>query len=352
MDKLTFTVEGYIRDTKDMLTEGVALPSVYGADEPDMNAADLRTTGYEVAISWRDQVPLFGKAFGYNVGFTLSDYKTIITKYDNEKRTFAKDYYVGMELGEIWGFRVDGLFGSDAEAKAYTDYANGGVDCSYINKRLTGGFLGGDLKYLDLDGDRILGLGENTVDKPGDREILGNSLATLQYGITAGFDFMGFDVSVFFQGTGDHYWYPGDESMIFWGPYSRPYCTYLQPNFMDRVWSEDNKDAYFPRPRAYSAGTSGGELNLVNDRYLQNIRYLRLKNVSVGYTIPKKITQVIGVDKLRVYFSGENLHYWSPLKKNSIYIDPEAARVSRSGRYDNMFYPWQKTFMFGIDITF
>ena len=350
-DRLTFTAEAYIRDTKDMLTDGVALPSVYGASEPDMNAADLRTKGYELAIGWRDQISLFGKPFGYNVGATLSDFKTVITKYDNKEYTFAKDYYEGMVLGEIWGFEIDGLFQSDAEAQAYAKE----VDLGFINKRLYGGWLAGDPKYVDLDKNGIISVGSNTVKNPGDRRILGNSIASLQYGITAGFDYLGIDFSIFLQGTGNHYWYPNDESMAFWGPYSRPYCTYLPYDFLDNVWSEQNPDAYFPRPRAYAAFTSGAPLANVNSRYLQNLRYLRLKNLSVGYTVPK--TEKIGIEKLRVYFSGENLAYWSPFKKNSRYIDPEAAfdRLDSSGsatRYNNAFYPWQKTFMFGIDITF
>jgi TonB-linked SusC/RagA family outer membrane protein len=349
-DRLTFTAEAYIRDTKDMLTDGVALPSVYGASEPDMNAADLRTKGYELAIGWRDQISLFGKPFGYNVGATLSDFKTVITKYDNKEYTFAKDYYEGMVLGEIWGFEIDGLFQSDAEAQAYAKE----VDLGYINKRLYGGWLAGDPKYVDLDKNGIISVGSNTVKNPGDRRILGNSIASLQYGITAGFDYLGIDFSIFLQGTGNHYWYPNDESMAFWGPYSRPYCTYLPYDFLDNVWSEENPDAYFPRPRAYAAFTSGAPLANVNNRYLQNLRYLRLKNLSVGYTVPK--TEKIGIEKLRIYFSGENLAYWSPFKKHSRYIDPEAAFDRTSGgsttRYNNAFYPWQKTFMFGIDITF
>ena len=350
-DRLTFTAEAYIRDTKDMLTDGVALPSVYGASEPDMNAADLRTKGYELSIGWRDQVSLFGKPFGYNVGATLSDYRTVITKYDNKEYTFAKDYYEGMVLGEIWGFEIDGLFATDAEAQAYAQE----VDLSYINKRLYGGWLAGDPRYVDINGDGIISVGANSVKNPGDRKILGNSIASLQYGLTAGFDYMGIDFSIFFQGTGNHYWYPNDESMAFWGPYSRPYCTYLPYDFLDNVWSEENPDAYFPRPRAYSAFTSGAPLANVNSRYLQNLRYLRLKNLSVGYTVP--MTKKIGIQKLRVYFSGENLAYWSPFKKHSRYIDPEAAFDRRDSngattRYNNAFYPWQKTFMFGIDITF
>ena len=364
-DRLSFTAEGYIRDTKGMLQQGVDLPAVYGANSPLMNSADLRTSGYELSISWRDQFDLGGRPFGYSLVANLSDYKTIITKYDNEDHIFAKDYYEGMELGEIWGFVTDGLFATDAEAQAYAEQ----VDLSYITKRLTGGWLAGDLKYVDLptidtDGDGVpdtgdgkISIGENSAKNPGDRKILGNSNATLQYGFTVGFDYFGFDVSAFFQGTGNHYWYPNAESMAFWGPYSRPYVTFLADDFLDNVWAEDNPNAYFPRPRAYSAFTDGAYLANVNDRYLQNIRYLRFKNLTVGYTVPQKATRKIGVEKIRVYFSGENLHYWSPFKKNSKYIDPEAAfdRLDSSGdptRYNNAFYPWQKTMMFGVDITF
>lgn len=364
-DRLSFTAEGFIRDTKGMLQEGVALPGVYGADSPLMNSADLRTSGYELSVSWRDQFELGGRPFGYSVVANLSDYKTVITKYDNPDYTFAKDYYVGMELGEIWGFEVDGLFQTDEEAKAYAEM----VDLSYINKRLTGGWQAGDLKYVDqltedTDGDGIpdagdgkISLGEDTVENPGDRKILGNSLASLQYGVTVAFDYFGFDVSAFFQGTGNHYWYPNAESMAFWGPYSRPYCSFLADDFMDNVWAEDNKDAYFPRPRAYSAYTTGAQLTNVNSRYLQNLRYLRFKNLTVGYTVPQNATRKIGIEKIRVYFSGENLCYWSPFKKHSKYIDPEAAfdRTDSDGdltRYNNAFYPWQKTMMFGVDITF
>lgn len=347
-DRLTFTVEGYMRNTVGMLTAGVALPGIYGASSPKMNAADLRTTGYELSLGWRDQVGLFGKPFGYHMRVTVSDYKTIITKYDNPEKSFAKDYYVGQELGEIWGFRVDGLFQSDQEAQ---DYLNE-VDLSYINSgAYDQKWAAGDVKYLDLDGDGKIGIGANTVNEPGDREILGNALASLQYGFTAGFDFYGFDFSIFLQGTGNHYWYPHNESMVFWGPFSRPYTTYLPKNMLENSWSPDNPDAYFPRPIAYSAYSSRAQLNLTNDRYLQNKRYLRLKNLTFGYTVPKKASKVIGIEQIRVYFSGENLAYSSPLKKVTKYMDPEAA-IDRSGRYNNAFYPWQKSFMFGVDISF
>ena len=344
-NRLNITVDGYVRNTLNMLTDGVELPAVYGASVPDMNTADLQTKGYEVTMSWRDQFELAGRPLEYSLGFNVSNYKSYITKYDNKDKTFAKDYYEGMRIGEIRGFVTDGLFATDEEAQAYAKE----VDLSYMVDGLTGGWKAGDVKFVDLDGDGMVDIGSNNVADPGDRKVLGNSLPSLSYGINASVRWCGFDVSVFFQGTGNHYRYPHGHMMSFWGPFSYPYQTFLQKDFMDKVWAEDNTDAYFPRPMAYSS--TSGPLSKVNDRYLQNIRYMRLKNLTVGYTIPVNLTKKIGIGQARFYFSGENLCYWSPLKKNSKYVDPEAA-INRSGVNNNAYYPWAKTFMFGIDITF
>ena len=367
-NRLTFTAEAYIRDTKDMLVQGNALPSVYGADAPKENSADLRTRGYELSLGWRDSFNLAGKEFSYNVSGSLSDYDSHITRYANNPDKRLTDYYEGMEIGEIWGFEVDGLFQTDEEAK---DYQANVLDAlTYIGgNRMQGGFLAGDLRYVDLDnaqegpnGINVLSLGDNTVDNPGDRKYLGNEMPTLMYGLNLGFNWMGIDASVFFQGVGNHYLYPPGMNIAFWGSYSYAYYTAFMPrDFIKSVWTEDNKDAYFPRARVYSS--TGGELAPVNSRYLQNVRYLRFKNLTVGYTLPQRWTKAINVDKIRFYFSGENLAYWSPIKKYTKYLDPESAyrRVtskSSTGMYtnsdnqDSVAYPWQKTLMFGIDITF
>lgn len=345
-NRLSATIDLYIRDTKDMLTEGIHLPSVYGATSPQMNTANLRTKGYEIALNWNDDIKLFGHNFSYGIGFNISDYKSTITKYDNRERTFAKDYYEGMELGEIWGFRIGGIFQTDEEAQKYAS----DVDLSYVAKRIGSGWAAGDVKYLDLDGDGVIGIGKNTVDNPGDRVKLGNSLPHLQYGFRANINYFGFDVSAFFQGTGNHYWYPDGHYMDFWGCYSYPYVTFIPSDFKDKIWSEDNPDAYFPRAMAY--GSTSGTLQFVNDRYLQNLRYLRFKNLTVGYTIPQKWTRKALMEKVRVYFTAENLCYWSPLKKNTKYIDPEGAINRKSSDSNEKFYPWSKSFMFGLDVTF
>ncbi len=366
--RLEFTAEGYIRDTKNMLVQGNALPSVYGADSPKENSADLRTRGYELSLGWRDSFKLAGKPFNYSVRASLSDYDSHITRYANNPTKNLADYYVGQRIGDIWGFVVDGLFATDEEAKYYQENVCDAL--TYIGtSRMQGGFLAGDLRYVDLDNDgsgangiNKITLGDNTADKPGDRKILGNSLPSMQYGFTLAFDWMGFDVNAFFQGTGTHYWYPSGMNVAFWGSYAYSYYTAFMPrDFLKTVWSEENPNTYFPRARCYSS--TGGELAPVNSRYIQNVRYLRFKNLTVGYTIPQHLTKKICLEKVRFYFSGENLAYWSPIKKYTKYLDPESSyrrdtSTSSNGIYKNsdasdaVAYPWQKTLMFGIDITF
>ncbi len=345
-NRLNAIVDLYIRDTKDMITTGKTLPAVYGASFPKMNAADLRTKGYEFSLEWRDSFSLFDNEFTYNIGGNISEYRSTITKFDNPAFNLG-DHYVGEEYGEIWGFKTDGLFQSYEEAQEYASK----VDLSYVKIGMSEGWQAGDLKFVDVDGNGKVNNGDNTLNNPGDRVKLGNELPRLQYGFRAGINYFGFDASVFFQGIGNTYWYPAKGAGGFWGPFSTYLrMTYMPYDFKDMYWTEDNPDAYFPR--AKGKGASSGYLQYTNDRYLQNVRYLRLKNLTVGYTFPKKWTRVAGVEKLRIYFTAENLCYWSPVKKITSYIDPEACTDTGNDHYDMLTYPMPKTFTFGIDLQF
>ena len=347
-NRITFSGEAYIRDTKNMLTTGKALPSVYGASAPKTNNADLRTTGYELALTYRNRFNLAGKPFEYSITGTFNDFVGYITKFDNPTKDLST-YYEGMRYGEIWGYTTDGYFASDEEAKNYPVDQSPVCSIIYASTGENHGLRAGDLKYVDRDGDGIIGAGSNTVDNPGDRKIIGNSQPRYQYGATLGFNWAGFDFSIFFQGIGKLNWYPSVDARYFWGPYARPFSSWIQKDFLDRCWSETNPDAYFPRPRAYVAGVgTGRELTTVNDRYLQNLGYCRLKNLTFGYTLPEKLTKKVSVESVRIYFSGENLACWAP-GFHCDYMDPEQAANTGSKGH---IYGWQKTYMFGIDINF
>lgn len=343
-NRLSFTGEAYIRDTEGMLTSGDDLPATYGAATPKKNGANLRSKGYELTLGWKDSFSLAGRPFTYGITATLADYISVITKYQNPLRLIGT-YYEGMVIGDIWGFRTDGLFASDEEAAEYTSR----VDQSFVNYNLNGGWRGGDVKYLDLDGNGEISKGAVTVDAPGDMEIIGNSNPRYQYGLTLTAGYMGFDLSVFFQGVGHQDWYPPVYCHSFWFNYNQASQTFVPKNWLDNVWSEDNTDAYYPRPRCDIGNVGGTEITTVNDRYLQNIGYCRLKNLTLGYTLPEKFIRNLPVENLRVYFTGENLGYVSPLKKVNKYMDPEQAATEA---YLGFLYPWQKSFILGIDITF
>ena len=347
-NRLLVSAEGYIRDTKDMLTAGEPLPSVYGASVPKENTADLRTKGYEISVSWRDSFMLGSKPFNYSAGVVFSDYISHITRFNNPDKLFAKTYYEGMTYGEIWGYHVDGLFATDEEAAAYT------VDQSLVNDAQIfpttttspNGLYAGEMKFADLDGNGKIDKGAERVGDSGDWQIIGNSQPRYNYGINLNGSWNGFDLAVFFQGIGKMDWYPPAGFRSFWFLYDRPYQTFIPRDFLDDCWSEENPNAYYPRPHGYVSMNEKRPLGVNNDRYLQNIGYLRLKNLTFGYTLPENLTKKFAVSKLRVYFTGENLFYIAP-GLHGKYVDPEMAQTGGTGR----IYPWQKSFNLGIDIT-
>lgn len=353
-NRLNINGDYYIRKTTNMLTKSLTLPDVYGASTPKANCADLRTNGWDISVSWNDAFKVMNKPFQYGVQVTLGDYQRTITKYNNPDRLIS-DHYVGKKLGEIWGYHVEGLFKTDKEAAEYQASINDkAVNKRVYNSKVDGFLRAGDVRFADLNGDNVIGEGAGTVDNPGDQRIIGNTTPRYTYSFRLNASWNGIDISAFFQGIGKRDWYPSYSSSSqgansFWGPYSFPSTSFIEKSFPDYCWTEDRRNAYFPRIRGYQS-YEGGSLGTKNDRYLQNIAYLRFKNLSVGYTLPigKKI-----FDKVRIYISGENLYYWSPLKKHNKTIDPELA-ISSSTYAENTGsgYAYPRVYTVGVDITF
>ena len=348
-NRLSITGDIYMRNTEGMLNTGSALPSVYGATDPKQNSANMSTKGWEVSLAWRDKHNVCGKPFSYEICGGVGNYKTVITKYNNPEKLLST-YYEGQVLGEIWGYEIDGLFASQQEVDDYLaqiDAVSSEVYTDIIKEvnSAAPGLHPGDVRYVDLNGDGVITSGNNTVDNPGDRKVIGNRLPRYNYNFHVSADWYGVDLGIYFQGVGKCDWYPNNEATTFWGPYSRPYQGFMEKDFMSHVWSEDNPDGYFPRYRAYEALGAANSLGPANSRYIQNIGYIRLKNLTVGYTLPcwKKV-----FSEFRIYFSGENLWYWSPLLRYCKSIDPESAVTSSQA----ITYGFSKSFTFGITATF
>jgi len=330
-NRLAANFDLYKRENEGMLVPGRKLPGVFGSQTPSFNAADMETKGWELKINWNDEFNLAGSPFKYNMTFGISNSKAFITKYDNPTNSLG-DYYVGKRVGEIWGLLNDGFIQNEAELTAINQTAVGTDDQAYK-------FYVGDIKFKDLNGDKKIDFGKRTLDDHGDLVILGNSEVQYPYSFDLSGSWKGFDLRTFIQGVGKRDWYPNSQ-IYFWGIYSQPWTNVTKQNL--NHWTPDNRDAYFPRVKAYSAEDAMQELSIPNDRYLQNAAYLRVKNITLGYTLPEKWLGDKGFKTVRFYVTGENLFEKSNLK---VSLDPES--VFNAGAY-----PFQRTYSFGLNAKF
>lgn len=360
--RLSFTGDYYIRKTLDMYTVGPTLPDVFGASSPKGNYAEMTTRGYEMTIRWNDSFNLAGKPFNYGLKASLVDYKSIIDKFNNRKKelstaAYNTNYYAGMVVGEIWGFVSNGLWQNQDEI----DAAEAGALAAgqkYYNPLMqtskTYKLYPGDIKFEDLNGNGYIDRGQNTVDDPGDRKIIGNSEPRYIYSFGIDLEWNNIFLSAFFQGVGKQDWYPSNEASVIWGQYNRPYAQ-MPKWHLNNYWTEDNPDAYLPRYAGYYAPFYKGTNN-ANTRYLMDVSYIRLKNLQVGYTLPSKWTDAIRMKKVSIFFSGENLWTWSPMYKYTRDIDVTAniygtdSVLSSTG--DGFNYPTLRSYSFGLNITF
>jgi TonB-linked SusC/RagA family outer membrane protein len=337
-NRLQFTFDCYQRNTENMLIPSVDLPSVYGASVPKTNTGNLRTRGWELAVTWNNRTNS-KHPFIYSVSANISDYNSIITKYQNPTK-YLGSYYEGEHLGEIWGLTTLGLYQTDEEAKsgpvnklsAFTSYAAAGY-----------------LKFEDKNQDGQISKGAWTLADHGDFSVIGNTTPRYQYGFTVYMSYRGFDLNAVFKGVGKRDFYPNSESIAFWGPYSRKYAI-LTDYIVKNRWTEDNPNAYFPRPQGYIA-LGNNTLAIPQTRYLQNGAYCRLKNLNIGYGFDQKISG--HHCHFRVYISGSNLFEFTKLSRA---FDPEGLSIDPDGNGSYLgngtSYPVQRTYAFGVELTF
>ena len=347
-DRLRFVGDAYIRNTTDMYTIGMTLPAVFGATPPKGNYADLKTTGWEASLSWRDKLNIGGKPFNFEIKGSLADNKSVIKRYNNPEKVLT-DYYEGQVVGEIWGYVTEGFFVDAEDIAAHADQ-------SLFKNTSSGANFPGDLKLVDSDASGKVDYGTNRIGNTGDKQIIGNSSTHYTYTLNLNADWNNFFISLFFQGVGKQDWWPRAESP-FWGQYNRPYNP-LPKWQLGNYWTPENTDAYLPRYVARLANRSGSMLvEAPQTKYLQNVAYLRLKNIQIGYNLPANLVSKIGASNLRVYFSGENLWTTSPLYKITRDYDvenegPSDQLLSSGTSGDGFNYPMLKNVTFGLSVTF
>ena len=349
--KINFTGDWYLRRSYNMFTVGPTLPDTYGASSPKGNYADMDTYGFELSLSYNDSVQLGDSPLNYGIKATLADNRSFITKYNNPTGSLS-DYYVGQEVGEIWGLVCNGLFQTQSQIDDY--YGPGDPYVNNIFQYASGYRISpGDMIVEDLNGNKEIDTGSNTVTDPGDKTIIGNTTPRYRYSFTLNLEWKGFYASAFFQGVGKQDWYPSGESP-FWGQYNRPY-NQAYKWMLGNYWTKENPDAYLPR---YTGYYHPFFKSWANTRYLQNVAYLRLQNVQIGWNLPKKWLEPIRLEGASVYFSGENLFTWSPLHKWTQDFDVVTVTqksdndINSDNKGDGFNYPTMKTFSLGFTLTF
>ena len=334
--RLSASLDGYIRDTEDMIGPADELPVILGTSVPNMNNTDLRTKGFDFEISWRDRA--FDQ-LDYSVRFVLSDAVTKITKYSNPSKTLGT-YYEGMTLGDFWGYESIGIARTEDEMLEHLiSLPNGGQTALGSN------WQAGDIMYRDLNGDGKIDSGSWTTDDHGDLRIIGNSTPRYNYAFDINLAWRGIDFRVYLQGVGKRDYF--QKGKYFFGSCGwSKWGTMVLTQHLDYYRDDPdsplglNTDSYYPRPYLDS------EKNVQwQSLYVQDASYLRLKNLQLGYTFPQKWMGKVGIQNLRIYFSGENL---ATLTRMTDLFDPETIGENETGNV----YPLSRTYSFGLSVTF
>ena len=339
--RLSGSFDWYERTTKDMIGPAKSLSALYGEAAPKTNNAELRTRGWELELTWRDHI---GK-FNYSLTANLSDYQTVVTKYysptgqcfgNSEVSRNGNYWYEGKEYGEIWGYHVLGIAQSDDEMNAYLER----VSQSAIGTN----WGGGDLMYADLNGDGKVDAGSATLDDHGDMQRIGNSTPRYAYSFTLQGDYKWFDFRIYLQGIGKRDFLFENCAPFYGmaGEWQRNFFT-DHLDYYRFAGSElgANFDSYYGRIRNDRNNIQA------SDRFLQNAAYLRLKNVQIGFSLPKGTRLGKYVKSARFYISGENLLTFTKLR----IFDPEG--IDNGGDYGaGKVYPNYRTYSVGLNATF
>ncbi|MCF7568455.1 TonB-dependent receptor [Sabulilitoribacter arenilitoris] len=322
-NSLSVTADYFIKTTDDILI-GLDQSYLLGAKPPILNAGSVENKGWEVNVNYKNAI---NNNFNYYINANVGYVKNQITDL---KGTDSPGRSVGDPIQNIYGYVADGLFNTDTEAIFAPDQS-----------ALGGTPKAGDVRYLDFNGrdanGELTGQPDGKVNSD-DRKSLGSYFPKYNFGLNLGFDWNNFDFSMAWQGFAGH-------KVLTNGPTVRPFWGDAAPvqSMVDNFWTPTNTNADFPR-----LGFANQGRNYQASTYWVNKGdFAKLRNMQIGYTIPKEALSSLGVNKFRIYLSGENLLYISKLKD----IDPEFAH-GNGFAWNNNNYPTNRQFLLGFNVTF
>lgn len=336
-NRLSGSFDYFIKTNSDMFIS-VEYPTVLGATAPKVNDGKFRARGWELALNWRDKIG----DVKYNLGFNLSDvWSKVLKLTQNADKPYPginKNRIVGKPRNAIYVYQTDGIFQNQEEVDAYYEMYYWNADHTgpksgnilpVPSKSATNTLRPGARRLVDVNGD-----GKITVD---DIYYAGDTSPRMTFGIKAGLEWKGIDFSVFFQGV-------GKQKILRSGNLYAPWVTnYMLQNktFAGKMWTPENTDAEYC---IASRDQNFNKWNYENkDVSVQNNRYIRLKSLVLGYTLPKSWVKKATLENVRFYFSGDDLWEWTKVKDG---YDPEY------GENTNNTFPFSRLLTFGVNVTF
>lgn len=329
-NKLTGALNYYHNQTEDLLITKALAPSA-GLEDPILNVGKIRNTGFEIELSWADQV----KDFGYNVGFNLSTTKNKVVELSDTRQVlygeglkygsehFPTQTRVGKPIGAFYLYQTDGIFQNVDEVKAHVN-KNGEL--------LQPNAAPGDIRFVDTDGDGSIG--------DNDKVYSGSGIPTLEANINFSANYKGFDLSFVLGSAWGHKLYNGNK-YFYEGMNSG--SNFLRSSL--DAWTPDHTNTSVPRAVLQDPNGNMKE----SDRFLEKGDFIRLRQLQLGYTLPTMLMKKVYIERLRFYVSGENLFTITGYDG----IDPEFSRASvLNTGIDKLIYPFTRSFSIGAQLTF
>ncbi|MFI3321270.1 MAG: TonB-dependent receptor [Rikenellaceae bacterium] len=329
-NKLTGTLNYYYNKTTDLLITRVLAPSA-GLDDPILNVGSMKNSGFEFEANWNDTKGEFGYSAGINLATTdnkvlsLANDDQVIygtgLKYGTEH--FPTQTMVGAPIGGFYLYRTDGLFQSDAEVQQHVN-SSGELLQPYADA--------GDVRFVDLNGDGVID--EN------DKEYCGSGIPKLEVNLNLSANYKNFDFSAVIGSAWGYEIYNANEYFY----ESMSSGSNFLASSLD-AWTPTNTDTDVPRAIYGDPNSNSRE----SDRFLENGDFVRLRQIQLGYTLPKSVSAKLGIERFRVYASGENLLTITGYTG----VDPEFSTSSVLDiGVDNLVYPFTRSYIFGVQLTF
>jgi TonB-linked SusC/RagA family outer membrane protein len=325
-NKLALSFDYFVRHITDML-QSFTIPYMAGLNPAMQNAGDMRVNGWDFTFTWRDKIG----GVNYHITANLADALSVVTDLKGKEYAEGDEFIKeGYPLRAFRGYLSDGYYQSEDDIKNSPAY---NVKPDDVVAKLNT-FHPGDVKYRDISGPD--GTPDGMITPEYDRVMIGNPYPRYEYSFDLGAEWKGFDLTVFLQGV-------GKKDIYLSGQGARPFFNGRSMyTYQNDYWTEDNRDAAFPRLLVV-ASSAVNHNYFLSDFWVKSGAYLRVKNVVLGYTLPKKITQALKLNKVRLYLSGQNLLTFSNAYEG---YDPE--NVVSNGD----FYPVMRTWTAGIDVQF